>query len=222
MSIHNNYLCFTNNPHSNVDNSLEIYRNAVANANKKLNLVSRYSVENSLNRLIKESLIPLDWNRCLLSSPLIDIGSGAGIPGIPLRVAKPDLKITLLEANRRKVLFIKSIIETLKLQNSEALNERAENICQYAQYQAYFGTIVSRAVCSLSKLMEWGNVLLRPGGELIVWKGSSVNSELEGIDLTGWKDPELLKKPNGLTLVRFEKRTAESGSLYIPEGNECE
>jgi len=205
MSHYNKYLCFAYNSQSNVDKLLKIYRNAVSNANKKLNLVSRHSVENSINRLIEESLIPLDWNRCLLSSPLIDIGSGAGIPGIPLRIAKPDLKVTLLEANRRKTLFIKSIIETLELQNSEALNERAENICQYAHYQAYFGTIVSRAVCSLSKLMEWGNVLLRPGGELIVWKGSSVNSELERIELTGWKSPDLLKKPNGLTLVRFEK-----------------
>ncbi len=184
---------------------LDIYRKIVVDANKKMNLVSRRNVENLLKSLIDESLLPLKWDVCHLRSPLIDIGSGAGIPGIPLKIEKPELALTLLDANRRKSLFLRRVIEQLSLDDVEVVWERAENICSDSAYRERFGTLTSRAVCSMKDLMIWGGLLLKLGGELIVWKGSSVDVEMAELDTDGWDGPDFLRQPSGLTLIRFVK-----------------
>jgi len=182
---------------------LDNYRKIVVGANKKMNLVSRRNVENLLERLIEESLLPLKWNVCRLASPLIDIGSGAGIPAVPLKIEKPGLKLTLTDANRRKSLFLKRVIDQLALEDVEVINERIENVCSDGVYKHRFGTMTSRAVGSLSGLMNWGRFLLKPGGELIVWKGSSLADEMAGLDTNGWEGADMWRQANGLTLVRF-------------------
>jgi len=183
---------------------LEYYRELVLVANKKLNLVSRRNVDEVLRNLIAESLLPLDWEICRLKSPVIDIGSGAGIPGVPLKITRLGLDVLLVESNRRKCLFLRKTINSLHLTGIDVVNDRAENVCQQAEFINFFNTLVSRATAPLADLLIWGEALLCGGGELIAWKGSGLGSELSAANTSMWFGPELHEREGGLTLVRFE------------------
>jgi 16S rRNA (guanine527-N7)-methyltransferase len=190
---------------ADVDNLLRRYREITLSDSKKLNLVSRRDVEKTVDSLIAESILPLGWEGWRFASPLLDIGSGAGIPGIPLRIAKPDLCVILLDSNHRKSLFLKKVVMMLSLNGVEVVNERAEKVVGDVLYSGHFNTVVSRATAPLTDLVKWGMELLKPGGELIVWKGSRVVNELARLDCAGWSAPDIRVQPNGLTLVKLQK-----------------
>ncbi len=189
----------------NVNNLFDQYCDLVVKANNKLNLVSRTSVEKVIRQLVAESLYALDWDLCRIRTPMLDIGSGAGIPGIPIKLARPELCLILLEAKRRKSLFLKNTSMMLALTDTDSVHGRAEELGSDPVYVGHFNTVVTRGVTTLGKLMKWSHPLLKPKGELIAWKGSSVNEDLTSLDTTGWSDPELKRFKGGLTLVRFEK-----------------
>jgi len=190
---------------TDVDNLLRRYREITLSDSKKLNLVSRRDVGKTVDSLIAESILPLGWEGWNFASPLLDIGSGAGLPGIPLRIAKPDLCVILLDSNRRKSLFLKKVVMMLSLNGVEVINERAEKFAADVLYAGHFNTVVSRAAAPLTDLAKWGMELLKPGGELIVWKGSSVREELARLDFGGWSDPDIRVQANGLTVIKLQK-----------------
>jgi 16S rRNA (guanine527-N7)-methyltransferase len=108
-------------------------------------------------------------------STVIDVGSGAGLPGLVLAVARPDLKLTLLEPLERRVTFLTEAVEGLKLDNVRVVRGRAEE--QAGKLSAQL--VTARAVAPLDKLARWCLPLVRPGGELLAMKGSSAEAELE-------------------------------------------
>lgn len=189
----------------NVNNLVDQYCNLVVKANNKLNLVSRVDVEKVIRQLVTESLYVLDWDLCRVKTPMLDIGSGAGIPGIPIKLAKPEICLILLEARRRKSLFLKNTAMMLALTDTDSVHGRAEDMGTNPIYVGHFNTVVTRGVATLSELQTWSHPLLKPKGELIAWKGSGVTEELRELDRTGWSEPELKRFEGGLTLVRLEK-----------------
>jgi 16S rRNA (guanine527-N7)-methyltransferase len=204
--IHNyNYLQDFYNKQPNVYNLLENYRKSIITGNKSFNLVSGKNVENLILTLISDSLLTLIWSICQLNSPLIDIGTGAGIPGLPIFIAKPEVEGVLLDSNRRKTLFLRKTIESLNLNNIEVVCSRAEDTANDLTMQNRFSTLVSRAAAPMSSLLSWGESLLKPDGELIAWKGSSYKNELIGLDLSVWSEPDIFSTKHGLTLLRFVK-----------------
>ncbi len=142
------------------------------------------------------------WERHILNCAVIseafqeglkvaDIGSGAGLPGIPLAIARPDLKITLIEPLLKRSTYLREITEELGLDNVTVIRGRAEE-----QPKASFDAVTSRAVAPLGKLAGWSLPLLQGGGAMIAMKGESVAEELERdaklIAKAGGKDPEIL------------------------------
>ena len=198
-----------------VDNLLRRYRELTLSGSKKTNLVSRRDVQKTVDSLVSESLLPLGWEGWHFESPLLDIGSGAGIPGIPLRIAKPELCVILLDSNRRKTLFLRKAVMMLGLDGVEVVQGRAEDFARNVLYLSHFNTVVSRATSSLSDLTSWGDALLKPGGELIVWKGSRVREELAQLDSSGWSEPVVRAQENGLTLVKLQKGGGECESVKV-------
>ena len=188
-----------------MDKLLDIYRENVLRANKTMNLISRQNVDYILDNLIRESLVPLNWDKCKIESPLIDVGSGAGIPGIPLKIVKPGISVILVESNRRKSLFLRRMIEILGLESIDVLNRRVEEICLDSDYIESFSTLVIRGVGKLKNLLNYGEQLLKPGGEFIAWKGSALDSEIQKLDLSAWSEPEKLVQSGGLILLRLVK-----------------
>lgn len=123
-------------------------------------------------------------------SRVMDIGSGGGFPGIPLKVMRPDLHVTLIDGTRKKVSFQKHIINTLSLVDIEARHVRAEDLAREMRPESRrYDVIVSKAVSKLDKLLDQAIPLLRRPGSVIAMKGRSVEAELEaasqGIEAEG-------------------------------------
>jgi len=112
-------------------------------------------------------------------SEVLDIGSGGGFPGVPLKVMRPDLHMDLIETSRKKAHFLKHLIRTLTLQDIKARHIRAEELAKEIQDEAgRYGVIVSKAVSKLPRLLDLAIPLLRRPGMVITMKGISVEDEL--------------------------------------------
>ena len=109
------------------------------------------------------------------NASLLDIGSGGGFPGIPLKIIFPELSVCLIESSRKKVSFLKHVIRTLYLQNIEVNEGRAEDF----SLEAPFGVIVSRAVSNLGHLIEIGRPLLADDGMIVAFKGKDIKAEIQ-------------------------------------------
>jgi 16S rRNA (guanine527-N7)-methyltransferase len=110
---------------------------------------------------------------------VLDIGAGAGFPGLPLKLARPRWEIVLLEATGKKVAFQRHVIETLKLQNIEPVHGRAEELAHKPGYRASFDIVTARAVASLPALLEYAAPFCRPGGRILLPKKGDLSTELE-------------------------------------------
>lgn len=109
---------------------------------------------------------------------LIDIGSGAGFPGLPLKIMRSDLRVTLLEATGKKVAFLNHIISTLDLSNILAIHARAEDLGRDPDHRERYDTAVARAVAELPTLAEYALPLVRVGGIFVAQKGVQVDAEV--------------------------------------------
>lgn len=127
---------------------------------------------------------PRLWTRHIINSALIapllegnvaDVGSGAGLPGIPLAIARPDVRFTLIEPMERRSDWLREQIEELGLDNVTVMRARAEEIAE----DHSFDQVTARAVAALSKLIPWTAPLLRYGGELVLLKGRSAEAEIQ-------------------------------------------
>ena len=110
---------------------------------------------------------------------IIDVGTGAGFPGIPLKLALPRLRVTLLDAVNKRVGFLNAVIEALRLEGIRAIHARAEDAAHAAAFREAYDLAVSRAVAALPALTEYSLPFVRPGGSFIAMKGPSVQDELD-------------------------------------------
>src|SRR3954470_13923203 len=137
--------------------------------------------------LIGPREVPRLWERHLLNCAVLsevierdvsvcDVGSGAGLPGIPLALARPDLEITLLEPLLRRTTFLEEVVRQLGLANVTVVRGRAEEMVGKL---APVDVVTARAVAPLERLAGWGLPLLRPHGEMAVLKGDTAEEELK-------------------------------------------
>ena len=110
---------------------------------------------------------------------LIDIGTGAGFPGIPLKIVNPYIRLTLVDSVQKKVEFCKLLVKELGLSDVEVLHARAEDIGQDNHYREKFDWSVARAVADLSVLAEYMLPLTAVGGFMLAMKGAEVGQEVE-------------------------------------------
>lgn len=109
---------------------------------------------------------------------VLDIGAGAGFPGLPLKIVRPHWRVVLLEATGKKVTFLRHMIEALGLRDIEAVQGRAEELALRREYRAAFDLVTARAVASLPMLLEYAAPFCRVGGQIILPKKGDVAEEL--------------------------------------------
>ncbi len=149
--------------------------------NRRINLVSEKSSRQIVVRHFLDSLTAAPW----IANPmglLIDIGSGGGFPGIPLRIVLPGLQVWLVESSRKKTSFLSHIVRTLGLQGVSVIRERVEVLIGEKACAGCFDTAVSRAAFKLPELLKMASFFLKPGGRLIAMKGSDLQEEMEAAD----------------------------------------
>ncbi len=109
---------------------------------------------------------------------LVDVGSGAGFPGVPLKIVFPSIRLTLIEATGKKTRFLEHLVQVLELNHVTILNARAEHVCHMPPYRRQYDVAVARAVASLAKLAEYCLPFVRVGGEVLAPKGADIAEEI--------------------------------------------
>ncbi|MBW1697464.1 MAG: 16S rRNA (guanine(527)-N(7))-methyltransferase RsmG [Deltaproteobacteria bacterium] len=140
---------------------------------RKVNLTTLTAPEEIAVKHFLDSIAPVEM--IAPDASLLDIGSGAGFPGIPLKILLPDLSVYLVESSRKKANFLRHIIRKLRLEASQVIEDRAEQL----RVETQFRVIVSRAVSDLLRLIELGWPLLASGGAIIAYKGKQIKMEIE-------------------------------------------
>lgn len=167
----------------------EKYYNLLIEWNKKFNLTA---ILEQTDVIIKHFL-----DSCLIcdslkeGSSLIDVGAGAGFPGIPIKIIRPDINILLIDGLNKRVVFLNEVIAQLNLNNISAIHERCEILAQKPDYREKFDYCVARAVAETNILSEYCLPFVKLFGYMIAYKSKNVNEELEksksAIDILGGK-----------------------------------
>ena len=146
--------------------------------NLKFNLTAVTEFEEIVTRHFLDSAAPV-FEAFLPEGRIIDVGSGAGFPGIPLKILCPDREIVLLDSLRKRVGFLEHVIGELELKGIAAVHGRAEDLARDAQYREKFDLATARAVAPLNVLTEFCVPFIRTGGEFLAYKSEAAENELQ-------------------------------------------
>ena len=161
--------------------AFSLYLEELKKWNEKINLTSLRSDKDITIKHFLDSLTVVRFLKDNNVSSLLDIGSGGGFPGIPLKIVMPKLKITLLEAIEKKVNFLKHIIRILGLNNIEAIKGRAEDKEIIKAYKSSFDCVISRALSSIKDYIHLAEPYIKEKGIILAMKGpveKKLSSEL--------------------------------------------
>lgn len=155
------------------------YKELLKEWNEKINITSITDDIEIDQKHFLDSLTPLTTNLFNGKKRIIDIGTGGGFPGVPLKISNPELEVLLLDSLNKRIIFLNEVIKQLGLNNIEALHGRAEELSIKPSYREQFDICISRAVAQLNTLSEYCLPFVKVGGYFISMKGPDVNEELE-------------------------------------------
>jgi 16S rRNA (guanine527-N7)-methyltransferase len=160
----------------NTHSKLSAYLDLLIAGNERMNLTRIVDRPSAEVRHVADALTVLPF---LPETPhsLADVGTGGGVPGIPLAIVRPDVRVTLIEATKKKAVFLKETAAFLGLTNVTVLDDRAEEIGLGPRREG-FDVAVNRAVATMSWLIEWCLPLVKVGGRMLSMKGPKVAEEL--------------------------------------------
>jgi len=160
-------------------NMFQTYYDMLIESNKVMNLTAitdLYEVykKHFVDSVAIHKVFPLDSVKTL-----IDVGTGAGFPGVPIKILFPHIKVTLVDSLDKRVRFLRDLIQELNLDHVEAVHSRAEDLAKDNLYREQYDLSISRAVSNLSTLAEYTLPFVQKGGNFISYKGNEVEEEVE-------------------------------------------
>ncbi|MGO9138241.1 MAG: 16S rRNA (guanine(527)-N(7))-methyltransferase RsmG [Syntrophales bacterium] len=190
-----------------------IYYHELVAWNKKISLISTKSERDIIIKHFIDSLTLLPYIKSE-TCRVLDIGSGAGFPGIPLKIAVNSLKVFLLESSRKKSSFLKHVIRSLGLADTVVIHDRAEFLMEDETCKDFYQVVTSRAAFKLPQFLRMGAFFLAPKGSLIAMKGKISDQELTdaagisrrlGLEYTGSHDLTLPITGDFRRIIIYEK-----------------
>lgn len=194
------------------------YSSLLVEWNEKMNLTAVCDPDGISVRHFADSISPLYYVDFPENSKIIDIGTGAGFPGIPLKIMREDLKLTLMDSLNKRINFLKEVREKTGIDETECIHARAEEYGRKEEYREKFDIGISRAVAQLRVLSEYALPFIKVGGIFIAMKAFDIDEEIslakEKIRLLGGKIEEIkeVEVPNSdalrkLVIIRKVKKT---------------
>jgi 16S rRNA (guanine527-N7)-methyltransferase len=155
-----------------------IYYEMLVEKNKVMNLTGITEWDEVLEKHFLDSISLIRAVALDKELKVMDMGTGAGFPGLPLKIAFPNLQVTLADSLNKRVLFLQEVIDALGLTGIEAIHGRAEDLARDKQYREQFDLSVSRAVANLSTLSEYCLPFVKIGGQFISYKSGECDEEV--------------------------------------------
>jgi 16S rRNA (guanine527-N7)-methyltransferase len=156
----------------------QIYYQELADWNKRFNLTGITDYDEVITKHFLDSLTVVSGKELNKTDSIIDVGTGAGLPGLPLMIAYPWLKLVLLEATAKKVIFLRFITQKLELNVIDVINARAETVAHRPAYREKFDIVLSRAVAELPAAVELTLPFCKTGGLFIAQKKGNIAQEV--------------------------------------------
>jgi len=179
--------------------NLELFMQEMGRWNQVHNLTAIEGEKDSIRLHLIDSIAVLPVLRQFLKQPspkIADLGSGGGLPAIPIAILQPEWRLTLIEAVRKKTAFLQHVRGKLKLKNIEVLSERAEDVA--VQQPAQFDAVISRAFTNLARFLDLSLPFLKPNGLVFAMKAKRADEEMQDVCMDDWRlvADELLHIPN--------------------------
>lgn len=175
----------------------EQYYNILVEWNKVMNLTAITEYEEVVEKHFLDSLTIVNAIHVEKIETLIDVGTGVGFPGIPLKIAFPHLKVTLLDSLNKRIKFLNEVIDLLELNDIKAIHGRAEDYAKQAEYREQYDICVSRAVANLATLSEYCLPYVKVDGLFVPYKSGEIDEELKSsekaVSILGGKVEEVVK-----------------------------
>ena len=188
------------------------YYEMLVEKNKVMNLTAITEFDEVLEKHFLDSVSLIRAKNLNEAISVLDLGTGAGFPGIPLKIVFPELNITLADSLNKRVLFLQEVINELGLEEIEAVHGRAEDLARDKAYREQYDLCVSRAVANLSTLSEYCLPFVKIGGEFISYKSGDCEEEVSAaksaVFLLGGKVKEIVKfelGESGRSFIKVEK-----------------
>lgn len=200
----------------------EVYYQLLIEWNEKVNLTAIIEPEEVAIKHIVDSLSCYDASLFVPGCSVIDVGTGAGFPGIPLKILRPDISLTLLDSLNKRIVFLQELAASLALSDTVCIHARAEDAGRRMQLRARFDIATSRAVARLNVLAELCLPFVKVGGCFIALKGAQYRAEAEeaekAISLLGGRVRELravsLPRLPDVRGIIFIEKCANTPGMY--------
>ncbi len=197
--------------------AFRLYHEALLSWNQRVNLISKQDEGRVVERHFVESAALSRLEPLAHARHVLDLGTGAGFPGLPIRLVQPHIRLTLLDSRRIKTLFLTNLVRKLELEGVEVVCARAEELAKEESRRARYDVVVTRAVAALPRLWEWSVPLLSQGGHLVAVKGADFESELQnvkstfpGVRVRAESKPYSAGEPRGRVLILQKAVQAET------------
>lgn len=155
------------------------YKELLLEWNEKINITAITEDREVDIKHFLDSLTAFDSEKLKGNKKIIDIGTGGGFPGLPLKIINDELEVTLLDSLNKRIIFLNEVIENLGLENIDAIHGRAEELSRKEEYREKYDICISRAVASLDTLSEYCLPFVKKGGYFISMKGPEVEDEIK-------------------------------------------